>query len=73
MLLTDWLGLLSASCLKIRAQSRTRRLASSCPGILSQPESLEKRSLLSAANVLLTDVSGATGFQVIGAAFGKGP
>ena len=70
MLLTDWLMRLSTSRPSFCAPSRpTRRQgASGCTSadISSQPETLEKRTLLSAADILLTDVSGATGFQVDG-------
>ncbi len=70
MLLTDWLKLLSASSSSLCAPSRpTRRQGSSAVNsadISSQPETLEKRTLLSATDILLTDVSGATGFQVDG-------
>lgn len=70
MLLTDWLKLLTASGSSLCTPSRpTRRQGSSAANsadISSQPETLEKRTLLSAADILLTDVSGATGFQVDG-------
>ncbi len=70
MLLTDWLMRLSTSRPSFCAPSRpTRRQgASGCTSadISSQPETLEKRTLLSAADILLTDVSGVTGFQVDG-------
>ena len=75
MLLTDWLKLLCASGLSLRAPSRpTRRQGSSVVNsadVSSQPETLEKRTLLSAANILLTDVAGVTGFQVTGASLGN--
>jgi hypothetical protein len=70
MLLTDWLKVLTASGSSFCAPSRpTRRQGASAANsadISSQPETLEKRTLLSAADILLTDVSGATGFQVDG-------
>lgn len=74
MLLTDWLKRLSASGSSLCAPSRpTRRQGASVVNsadISSQPETLEKRTLLSAADILLTDVSGDTGFQVEGAGSG---
>lgn len=72
MLLTDWLRLLAASPSPIPARRRVDRkrrcgVAVSSPAtICSQPESLEKRVLLSAASILLSDISGATGFQILG-------
>lgn len=72
MLLTDWLRLLAASPSPIPARRRVDRkrrrgVAVSSPATLcSQPESLEKRALLSAASILLSDISGATGFQILG-------
>ncbi|MFT4558605.1 MAG: hypothetical protein ACI92S_003986, partial [Planctomycetaceae bacterium] len=74
MLLTDWLKRLSASRSILCAPSRdSRRLGARAIGVVdvsSQPETLEKRTLLSAANILLTNVSGATGFQISGASPG---
>lgn len=74
MLLTDWLKHLSKSrsnfCAPSRISRRKGSRVSSAADLSSQPETLEKRTLLSAADILLTDVSGATGFQVEGASFG---
>lgn len=74
MLLTDWLKRLSTSRSILCAPSRnSRRLGARAGGaadVSSQPETLEKRTLLSAANILLTNVSGATGFQLNGASPG---
>jgi hypothetical protein len=75
MLLTDWLKRLSASRLGVCSPSRiSRRHGARVIGaaeVSSQPETLEKRTLLSATTpFLLTDVSGATGFQLSGASPG---
>ena len=70
MLLTDWLKHLPKSrsnfCAPSRISRRKGSRVSSAADLSSQPETLEKRTLLSAADILLTDVSGATGFQVEG-------
>jgi hypothetical protein len=70
MLLTDWLMRLSTSrpsfCTPSRPTRRRGSNAVNSADISSQPETLEKRTLLSAADILLTDVSGATGFQING-------
>ena len=69
MLLTDWLRLLSASRSQMRAHrqsTRKRRNVVCASGIFNRPETLEKRVFLSAANVLLTDIFGSSGFRVIG-------
>ena len=74
MLLTDWLKCLSDTHSKFYAPSRIiRRQRARAVGVAevsSQPETLENRMLLSAANILLTDVAGATGFRVVGASPG---
>ncbi|MDA0919196.1 MAG: integrin alpha, partial [Planctomycetota bacterium] len=74
MLLTDWLKCLSGTHSKSCAPSRTvrrRRARAVCVAEMSsQPEALENRTLLSAANILLTDVSGSIGFQITGASPG---
>jgi hypothetical protein len=74
MLLTDWLKCLSGthskSCAPLRAVRRQRPRAVCVAEMSSQPEALENRTLLSAANILLTDVSGAIGFQLTGASPG---
>ena len=71
MLLTDWLKCLSGthskSCAPLRTVRRQRARAVCVAEMSSQSEALENRTLLSAANILLTDVAGATGFQIIGA------
>lgn len=73
MLLTDWLRILSASRSQICAHRpvhrsrRKRPWVTSTADIFSQTEPLEPRMMLSAADILLTDVSGANGFQVFGA------
>lgn len=72
MLLTDWLKHLAVSGSAIRARRRSgqmrrnRSTATSLASICSQPELLEKRALLSAASILLSDISGSTGFQIVG-------
>jgi hypothetical protein len=70
MLLTDWLKRLSASRLNLCAPSRLPRRQGTrfvdAAEIASQPETLEKRALLSAANLPLTDIAGDTGFVLNG-------
>ena len=74
MLLTDWLkclaGTRSKSCAPSRSVRRQRARAVGVAEMSSQPEALEHRTLLSAANILLTDISGAVGFQITGASPG---
>tara|TARA_R110002072_G_scaffold299632_1_gene475526 strand:+ start:119574 stop:122441 length:2868 start_codon:yes stop_codon:yes gene_type:complete len=74
MLLTDWLKCLSGTrskfCAPPRIIRRQRARAAGVAEVSSQPETLENRTLLSAANILLTDVSGAVGFQITGASPG---
>ncbi|NQV27219.1 MAG: FG-GAP repeat protein [Rhodopirellula sp.] len=72
MLLTDWLTRLSASHLQncdqnrpARSRRRGVRLARTAD-VSIQPESLEQRLLLSAANVMLSEVAGTAGFQLSG-------
>jgi hypothetical protein len=73
MLLTDWRRFLPASRSQICAHRRVsgsrrkRARANGAADISSQTESLEQRMMLSAADILLTDVSGASGFQQFGA------
>jgi hypothetical protein len=70
MLLTDWLKRLSASrsnfCVPSRLPRRQGTRFVDVAEIASQPETLEKRAMLSAANLPLTDIAGDTGFVLNG-------